>query len=575
MHFQPGQRISERYRILGSLAGSVYGAEDEAQGTPCVVKAIENFDLGSFMAENFLLARLDHPCLPVVRDLLVQEGVCCLVCDRIEGVSLAQWRGSGGQLTPEQVVRLALEILDPVEYLHGLEPPTVHGDLKPASLIRQKETGNLCLVGLALSRSSDSQARSSPFAPPDQSAGKVEKQHDLYAVGAIMRWLLPQAPQDALARVLQRACADEPAQRFQNAVEMRLALAEWLEQAPKKAGLVVGLDETAVWGELPAEVLGPPPPPEAPPVLPPPAPPAQPIQADPAPPPAMAGAPQAPVPDSPSGPSPLVAVKRQVRTWMAGMPPRACQAAGALLLVALAFGAGRMSRSGPQPTASASPSPVTSAAAPMVAVSPPPVVSLPPRPSPSKTVAAPAPKPRPTPAAEPPQQIALKPSYPEARSHSRQEVPALGPAPQLEDREDGGTRVSLPELGVEVELPPGYRGGRAHWGEDSGSASFRRRESFGESRVDLYVATGSRAPALRKLADTNLNRDWTSLTHEGVDLVHLQRRGARGTAWISVLHEPDGRVVLSSVTYSWKGYGFDDGDFARAASDFGRGVTLP
>lgn len=673
MDFQPGLMVNQRYRILGPLGGSAYQAEDTVFGTPCVAKAIVHFDLGAFMAENYLLARLDHPCLPLVRDLVVQEGVCWLVTDQVEGVSLEKWRASGGALTAQQVASLALELLDPLEYLHGLEPPTVHGDVKPSNLIRQKGTGNLCLVGLGLARSDDPEKLPSSFAPPEQKAGSKAKEHDLFAVGAVMRWLLPSVADPGLGELLARACSDDPGRRFSSAVAMRLALGEWLESArraqpgglpesgvrppsasgpgapaaakpsppPRAASAPLpaparptpvpiatppssiptpdSLDPTSLWDELPAGVLSPP-------VLPPPAPPRaeepapeppapEPVSALPEPePPSAPPPPVRPAPEPVSAPPPPVALSAperpepspldpaqdQTAVWdelppgvappgPAGSPVQSLvervrsiprpylQGAAVALLLLLAFSAGRLTRSRP-PEKPAPSSPVAVQSAPPA---PPPVAALPPppvvrpAPSPSRTVAA-KPPPPPRPQAEPPRDIPLTPDYPVARSKQEVDDPLdIGPAPEVEELEDGGKRVAAPDLGIELQLPPGYRGGRARWETSNGSVGFWRKEPFGESRVELQVTTGTRGPRLRKAADDSLRRDWTSLTHEGVDVVHLQRPGGRGMAWLSLVHEPDGGVVMARVTYSWRGQGLDDGTFARAARDFSRGMSLP
>lgn len=246
-----------------------------------------------------------------------------------------------------------------------------------------------------------------------------------------------------------------------------------------------------------------------------------------------------------------------------------------VLFMLVAFTAGRMSSKSPAPV---SPSPSLAIATPSPTATlreAPPPVALTTRPSPSKT-AKPSPKPTPTPRAEPTQNIPLKPNYPQARPKPSDEPETgLGPAPEVRKLEDGTTQVAMPELGMEVYVPPDYRGSRPRWTSKSGSIQFRRNESFGESRLEVHVTAGPSAPRLRRAAETSLKRDWTRLTHEGVDLVHLDRRGARGMSWFGALHDPDGSVVLARVTYSWIGMNFEPDDFKRAAHDIRRRTVLP
>ncbi len=786
----PGQSIGAKYLVVRHLGGSVYLGEDSSSQSPCAIKAIRHFKLEEFMAENYLLARLNHPCVPLVRDLTVEDGVCYLVSDYVSGDSLVDLmtRNPG----PDEVARLAVEALEPLELLHGLNPPTVHGDVKPANLIRQKGTQNLVLVGLGLARSFDPEAVRSVYAPPERLPGRTEPGHDLYAVGVIMHQLLSGLEPDGLgvspltgvdarlARLVARACAVDPAERFGSAVEMRLALGEWLEKRPAtpsqgaRASLLsaptlpeepaprapsapdltpaqpapaaeqparsapdlsparpdptfklaepvppplsseqsrpspsasqapprsrppapfpFGASQTGPTG-LPAPQAGLPPasppapsplpapqaglPPASPPPAPSPLPPqaAQPaasppptpqatlappsplppgpaplalvapgrleLSASPAQPASSAATPspsplQAPVPaqapqvspapltplPTPQAPAPLPApqasptppglepapapspsvIEMQAQEAMALMdqtlvmaappeslapdapsqvrplsiPPRALQAGGVVLFMLVAFTAGRMSS---KPAAPVSPGPSLAIATPSPTATlreAPSPVALNPRPSPSKTVVKPSPKPTPKPRVEPTQNIPLRPSYPQARPKPREEEEAgLGPAPEVQKLEDGSTHVAMPELGMEVFVPPDYRGSRPRWTSKSGSIKFRRNEPFGESRLEVQVTAGSSAPRLRRAAESSLKRDWTRLTHEGVDLVHLDRHGARGMAWFGALHDPDGSVVLARVTYSWVGMNFQPDDFKRAAHEIRRRTVLP
>jgi hypothetical protein len=98
------------------------------------------------------------------------------------------------------VIQLGLNLLDVLEYLHGLDPPVIHRDIKPANIIVTAdgtprlvdfgavqaeildETGGSTIVGTA------------GYVSPEQLMGRAEPASDLYALGVTLVHLLTGVP---------------------------------------------------------------------------------------------------------------------------------------------------------------------------------------------------------------------------------------------------------------------------------------------------------------------------------------------------------------------------------------------
>ncbi|HYG79145.1 MAG TPA: bifunctional serine/threonine-protein kinase/formylglycine-generating enzyme family protein [Pyrinomonadaceae bacterium] len=271
----PGTILQDRYRVIRQLGrggmGTVYEAMDERVSAVVVVK--EANEAGSesqrreFEREARLLANLQHKTLPKVMDYFVEGGFEYLVMEYVPGYDLGELlRRRGSPFHPKAVLRWADELLQVLEYLHGLRPPILHRDIKPANLkLTQREDLYLLDFGLAkgaagsmtMTQASRSVHGFTPvYAPLEQIAGQgTDARSDLYALGATLYHLLtnvvpasapvrdeeleherpdpltpirrlnPKVP-PGVAEVIHRAMAIRRKNRFESAAEMRRALAD-------------------------------------------------------------------------------------------------------------------------------------------------------------------------------------------------------------------------------------------------------------------------------------------------------------------------------------------------------------
>ena len=236
-----GTVLRSRYKIVELVGqggmGAVYRAEDlRLEGRQCAVKEVHletEADFAAQSREQFhreasTLARLDHPNLPKVSDYFSEGGRDYLVMDFVAGRNLKEImdeaRRQGRFLEEKQVRAWADQLCDALEYLHSLDPPILHRDVKPANIRLTPSTGSghrpggtLKLVDFGLVKllaPDDSrtitilQGRGTiQYTPLEQyggDTGHTDIRSDIYSLGATLYHLLTnQPPADVKQRFLQ------------------------------------------------------------------------------------------------------------------------------------------------------------------------------------------------------------------------------------------------------------------------------------------------------------------------------------------------------------------------------------
>jgi serine/threonine protein kinase len=283
---RPGQVLSDRYTIERSITaggmGAVYQALDGRLSAKCAVKEMldkfkDEEELSAmtrrFAEEARMLAVMNHPGIPHVRDYFTEGRACYIVMDLIVGSNLDQELSQrmglvGEPFSVQQVVDDALEVLDVLDYLHHLTPPMIHRDVKPANLIREHPSKRIKLVDFGLVRSLTENPQTQTivgtlsYAALEQCQGRAEPRSDLYSLGATMFHLLTgQQPQflqipplseaaplidGELATIVQQATSSVVADRPRDAREMRRLLLEWKARNASRDSEMAPLAEASV-----------------------------------------------------------------------------------------------------------------------------------------------------------------------------------------------------------------------------------------------------------------------------------------------------------------------------------------
>ena len=115
----------------------------------------------------------------------------------ISGQSLDTLIENGWRTTEEEVIDLATQILEVLNYLHSFNPPVIHRDIKPQNIIRQSD-GKVYLVDFGAVTDiyrqtligSSTIVGTYGYMPPEQFRGQVFPATDLYGLGATLLYLL-------------------------------------------------------------------------------------------------------------------------------------------------------------------------------------------------------------------------------------------------------------------------------------------------------------------------------------------------------------------------------------------------
>jgi serine/threonine protein kinase len=204
-----GEIVGGRYVVVRLLGGGgmkrVYLAEDLrlAHRGCALAELIDIFSdqdarqqaIRAFEREAEMLAGLDNEHIPRVHDCFSEKSQHYLVMEYVSGETLEQKLvAAGGKLGEAVVVDIALQVLNPVKYLHSINPPVIYRDLKPSNIMIEP-SGRVKLIDFGIARffqpaKTATMIGTAGYAPPEQYRGKVDQRSDLYALAATMHHAL-------------------------------------------------------------------------------------------------------------------------------------------------------------------------------------------------------------------------------------------------------------------------------------------------------------------------------------------------------------------------------------------------
>ncbi len=194
--------IDERYKIgnkIGSGGSSeVFMCTHLKLEMECAIKVIpknksEFFD---WKKEAFLLRDLSHPKIPRIIDIVEDENNFYIIREFCEGLNLRESLNAKGPLQYEDLVAVAKQIAEVIDFFHKKNPPIIYRDLKPENIIVD-EALNVRLIDLGISRYYDFDKEddtryigSQKYAAPEQfGIHQSNVQTDVYSFGLLLYFL--------------------------------------------------------------------------------------------------------------------------------------------------------------------------------------------------------------------------------------------------------------------------------------------------------------------------------------------------------------------------------------------------
>jgi len=235
------QGFSENYDRLECLAQGhgteTYLAQRKDTKSLCVAKCYDRKACRA-VSESRILRGMHHAGLPAFLYEYQDDAAVCIVREYVEGTPLDRY-AAGRSLSEAQAVSLCGKLCDILTYLHGLEPPVIHRDIKPQNII-VKDNGELSLIDFDIARTYDCGAETDtrfigtrPYAPPEQYGfSQTDRRADVYSLGVLLCFLLTgntntrdaKIANKRLAAVVRRCTAFAPEGRFPDAAAVKKAL---------------------------------------------------------------------------------------------------------------------------------------------------------------------------------------------------------------------------------------------------------------------------------------------------------------------------------------------------------------
>ncbi len=254
--------LEGKYILTKELHGGgmsrVFLARHAKLGNEWVVKYVDGAALAN---EAEVLKKLNHSSLPQIIDIFETSRGVFLVERYVEGFSLSQVLELGQSIRESQIADWGLQLAQVLHYLHNLDTPIIHCDLKPSNIMVTHDD-RLVLIDFGISKRQgiDETALgiTYDYAAPEQFTGRaddpavtarrfgplpasrqgwtIDQRTDIYSAGVILYELamgrLPlagtvekigESATPKFAAAIRKCLEIEPDRRFQSAKEMAAA----------------------------------------------------------------------------------------------------------------------------------------------------------------------------------------------------------------------------------------------------------------------------------------------------------------------------------------------------------------
>jgi hypothetical protein len=185
--------------------GTVWRADDELLARRVAVKELHADDGGSGrstspynsaaapLREARAVARVKHPHVIVVHDVVVDDAIPYIVMELVDGGSLAERIARSGPVDVAEAARIGIALLGALRAAHGLG--VLHRDLKPANVLLEESTGRVVLTDFGIAQFAGSTTitesgvfvGSPEYTAPERMQGiNTGPESDLWSLGVLL-----------------------------------------------------------------------------------------------------------------------------------------------------------------------------------------------------------------------------------------------------------------------------------------------------------------------------------------------------------------------------------------------------
>lgn len=213
-----------RYELIDELGrggmGVVYKVRDHALDRNVAMKVVD----ADWCSEARIIAGLEHPGIVPVHDAgTLPDGRQYYTMKLVRGARLDRWSGEGHSRT--DALRVFTRVCEAVAFAHANE--VVHRDLKPQNVM-VGEFGAVLVMDWGVTAVKGTEG----FMAPESSR---DARSDVYALGAILKFLIGENTTRALSAICAKAMASDPAQRYDSARELGEDVLLFLDGQPVSA----------------------------------------------------------------------------------------------------------------------------------------------------------------------------------------------------------------------------------------------------------------------------------------------------------------------------------------------------
>ena len=193
----PGTYLQDRYEILGRIGSGgmsvVYKAKCHTLDRLVAIKVLkeefasdENF-VSKFKMEAQAAARLSHPNIVNVYDVVDEGDLHYIVMELIEGITLKNYIEKKGFLENKEAIGIVIQVAQGIAAAH--EQHIIHRDIKPQNMIISKD-GTVKVADFGIARAVSSQTMNATavgsvhyISPEQAKGGYCDERSDIYSFG--------------------------------------------------------------------------------------------------------------------------------------------------------------------------------------------------------------------------------------------------------------------------------------------------------------------------------------------------------------------------------------------------------